>query len=67
MDIREIEAKTLLRSDRPGDYALAVLARGGGDELGEIIRRVSSLVGPERSRVLAQLGILSGLRGSSGV
>ena len=29
-------------------------------------RRVSSLVGPERSRVLAQLGILSGLRGLSG-
>jgi hypothetical protein len=66
MDIREMEAEALLQSGRPGDFALAVLARGGGEKLSEIVRRASMVTGPERSRVLAQLGILSGLRGLSG-
>jgi predicted transposase YdaD len=62
IDIRELDARELLRSSRPGDYVLAMLAGGGGEILREIVKRVSLLGGAERDRVLAQLAGLAGLR-----
>jgi predicted transposase YdaD len=62
MDIREMDARELLRSSRPGDYVLAMLARGGSKILREIVKRASLLERPERDRVLAQLAGLAGLR-----
>ena len=66
LDIREIDAGEFLRSGRPGDMVLAMLARGGTDRLAEIARRLVLLSGAERSRVLTQLKLLSGLRALSG-
>jgi hypothetical protein len=62
IDIRDFNAETLLVSGRPGDYALAMLARGGGDRLREILERAGRLPGPQREKVLGQLVALSGLR-----
>ncbi|MDX1982843.1 MAG: hypothetical protein SFV51_21415 [Bryobacteraceae bacterium] len=65
IDIREFDAETLLNSGRPGDYALALLARGGVGKLRQIVQKANKLPGPQRQRVLTQLAILSGLRGAS--
>jgi hypothetical protein len=65
VDIREIDAETLLQSGSAGDLALAILARGGAERLGEIARQAAGLKGNARQRVLAQLAVLSGLRGLS--
>jgi predicted transposase YdaD len=62
VDIRDFDAEVLLRSGNPGDYALALLARGGADRLREILEKASRLPGPQREKVLAQLVALSGLR-----
>jgi hypothetical protein len=66
IDIREFDAEELLRSERPGDLALAMLARGGTEKLKEITRRAADLRGPARIRALTQMILLSGLRGLSG-
>jgi hypothetical protein len=66
IDIREFDAEELLRSERPGDLALAMLARGGTEKLKEITRRAADLSGPARIRALTQMILLSGLRGLSG-
>ena len=66
LDIREIDAGELLRSARPGDLVLAMLAKGGTERLTEIAQRTVPLSGAERSRVLTQLVLLSGLRALSG-
>jgi hypothetical protein len=66
LDIREIDAGELLRSGRPGDLVLAMLAKGGTERLTEIARRIVLLSGAERSRALTQLMLLSGLRALSG-
>lgn len=66
LDIREIDAGELLRSARPGDLVLAMLAKGGTERLTEIAQRTIHLSGAERSRVLTQLLLLSGLRALSG-
>ena len=66
LDIREIDAGELLRSARPGDLVLAMLAKGGTGRLTEIARRIEHLSGSERSRVLTQLVLLSNLRALSG-
>ena len=66
LDIREIDARELLRSARPGDLVLAMLAKGGTERLTEIARRIALLSGAERSRALTQLMLLSGLRALSG-
>ncbi len=66
IDIREFDAEMLLRSGNPGDYALALLARGGTERLREIVERASRLRGPKREKVLAQLAMLSGLRRLAG-
>ncbi len=62
IDIREIDADRLLASGRPGDLALALLAKGGTDRLREILVHAARLPGPERERVLLQMALLSGLR-----
>ncbi len=62
VDIREFDAEALLESGRPGDYALALLARGGDGKLREILERAGQLEGPQRGKALAQLVELSGLR-----
>jgi hypothetical protein len=62
MDIRTLESEALIASGRPGDLALAILANGGLDHVAEIIRRANELRGPERERVLVQIGLLCGLR-----
>ena len=66
MEIREIDARELIGSGRPGDLALAMLANGGPERVLEILRRASELKGAERQRVLSQLILLSGLRRLSG-
>ena len=65
IDIREIDADVLLSSGCAGDLALALLARGGTERLAEIAERAEGLSDRERSRVMVQLVVLSGLRGLS--
>ena len=62
IDVGEIEAETLLRSRRPGDCVLALLARGGAEQLRKIIRQAKRYPESVRHKVLAQLVVLSGLR-----
>jgi hypothetical protein len=62
VDIREFDAEAFLKSGRPGDYALALLAGGGEGRLHEILEMASRLPGPQREKVLGQLVALSGLR-----
>ena len=66
IDIREIDADTLLGSGCAGDLALAMLAKGGTGRLAEIVRRAAELKDQSRIRVLSQLILLSGLRELSG-
>lgn len=66
MDIRELDAAALLASGRPGDLALAMLARGGVERMREIIVEASLLEGAARQRVLSQMVVLAGLRRVSG-
>ena len=65
IDIREFEAEALLATGNPADFVLAMLARGGADRLREIVSRAARLDGVERQRVLAQLTVLAGLRGTA--
>ena len=65
IDIRQFDAEDLLASGRPGDMALAMLARGGAEKLHEILERARTLAAPERGRLVMQLAVLSGLRGLS--
>jgi hypothetical protein len=62
----EMGARTLMASGRPGDLALAMLARGGPELVLEIARRAGRLKGAERHRALSQLVLLSGLRRLTG-
>ena len=62
IDIRDIDAATLLAGVRPADLALAMLARGGPQQPPEILRRAAALKGRERDKVIAELAQLSGLR-----
>jgi len=64
MDIREMDARKLMASGRPGD--LAMLAGGGPEQVLEIAKRAGGLKGAERQRVLSQLVLLSGLRRLTG-
>lgn len=61
-DIREFDAAELLQSGRPGDCALAVLARGGEENLRKIVHRAAKMPAPERNKLLTQLAVLAGLR-----
>jgi len=61
IDIRDIRAETLL-SGGPGDWALALLAKGGPERMHEILMKAMSLKSPRRDRLLTQLAVLAGLR-----
>jgi hypothetical protein len=61
MDIREMDARRLMASGRPGDLVLAMLAGGGPESVVEIAKRAGGLRGAERQGVLSQLVLLSGL------
>ena len=64
MDIRVLSVDELLNTGRPSDCALAVLAGDGPDRLRDIVRSIAALPdSSERDRVIAQLMVLSGLRG----
>jgi hypothetical protein len=65
-DIREMDARMLMASGRPGDLALAMLADGGAAHVSEIAKRAGGFRGAERQRVLSQLVLLSGLRRLTG-
>jgi hypothetical protein len=62
IDIRDIDAATLMASARPADLPLAMLARGGPEQLAEILKRAASLKDSERDKVIAEMAQLSGLR-----
>lgn len=62
IDIREFDAAMLLRSGSAGDLALAMLAKGGTEQLADIAQKAAGLSGQARARVLTQLVMLSGLR-----
>jgi hypothetical protein len=66
MDIREIDARKLMASGRPGDLALAMLAGDGPEQVFEIAKQAGRLRGAEQQRVLSQLLLLSGLRRLTG-
>ena len=59
IDIRDISAETLL-SGGPGDWALALLAKGGPERMREILLKAMKLKTPKRERLLAQLMVLAG-------
>lgn len=60
MDIRELNAETLIKSGKPGDLVLALLASGGASRMVQILRRAKRLPGPQRERVLTQLAVYRG-------
>ena len=60
-DIRDIESETLLAGG-PGDWALALLAKGGPAKMRRILGLAMTLPTGPRDRVLTQIGALSGLR-----
>ena len=61
IDIRDIDAEALLAGG-PGDWALALLAKGGPGKMRKILRLAMTLPTAPRDRVLTQIGALSGLR-----
>ena len=61
IDIREYGFDELMAGG-PGDWALAILAKGGMGRLREAIDRAMTLPSPMRERLIAQMGMLSGLR-----
>ena len=61
IDIRDIDAETLLIGG-PGDWALALLAKGGPERMREILAKALQLKSPKRERLLTQLTVLAGLR-----
>ena len=65
IDIRQFDYEALLQSPNSGDYALALLARGGAEHLKEIIQAANRLPAHQRQRVFTQMAILAGLRGAS--
>ena len=62
LDIRKFDVGVLSATSRRADLALAILAGGADQRLPEIIKRAARLKGPARSRILAQILILAGLR-----
>ena len=62
LDIQDIDCEILLRSGRPGDLVLAMLAKGGVENLRRILERVARLPAAQRDRALSQMALLSGLR-----
>jgi len=65
VDIREVRVEELLASNRPVDYALAILAGGGEERLTDVLTKIQNLPDEERKRAHAQLAVMSGLRSMS--
>ena len=65
IDIRDFSFEDLMAGG-PGDWAFAVLTRGGPERLGEILERAKGLPGPKCARLIAQVGVMSGLRRARG-
>ena len=65
IDIRQFDYEVLLQNPNPGDYALALLARGGAEHFKEIIQAPNPLPAHQRQRVFTQSAILSGIQGAS--
>jgi len=65
INVDEISAAELLRSENPVDWVIAMLGRNGTKMLKTILRRILALPMERRGRLLAQLMALSGLRGLS--
>ena len=69
VDIREIDCRELLGSDKPGDYILSILC-GGGDNretIREVLRKLGKLGERERIDYLVKLTYLSSLRRIKGL
>jgi hypothetical protein len=62
IDIRDIDAATLIDGGRPADLVLAMLARGGPERLAEIVKRAAGLPSGEREEVISEIAVLCGLR-----
>jgi hypothetical protein len=60
IDIRDIDARTLMESGRPADLPIAMLAGGGPKRLAEILKRAANLKGGDRQKVLSELAQLCG-------
>ena len=65
VDIRDLDGELLLASDHPGDNAIAILTRLGGepDAVQRVLKRIAIGPAEERDEALAELSLLSGLRG----
>lgn len=63
ISVSDLDADALLATGRPADAVLALLARNGVERIHQIVRRAKGLKGESRQRILAQLAVLSGLRG----
>ena len=61
IDIRDMSAEVMLRGG-PGDWALALLAKGGPERMREIILKAMKLKTPKKERLMTQLTVLAGLR-----
>ena len=66
MDIREMDARRLMASGRPGDLVLAMLAGGGPESVVEIAKRAGGLRGAERQGVLVPIGAAFGVAPANG-
>lgn len=57
-DIREFESRDFLRTGRPGDCALALLAAHGEENIGRILRIATGLKPHARAKLLTRLTVL---------
>lgn len=64
--LKDLDAKALIETGNPGDLPLALLAGGGDQRVSEIVSLAAKAKGSARDRLLAQIRILSRLRGISG-
>ena len=64
VDIRDLDAETLLNSPFPADNVIAILARYSNkmETIGRILSRIAKLEKSEAERVFSKLAIIAGLR-----
>jgi len=64
VDIRDLDAETLLKSPFPADNVIAILARYSNkmETIGRILSRIAKLEKSEAERVFSKLAIIAGLR-----
>ena len=65
VDIRDLDGELLLASDNPGDNVIAILTRLGNepDAVRRVLKRIEAGPPDDRDEALAELLIISGLRG----